>query len=150
MTLDYPTFTANFPEFAGAQYPQGWFNYWLGVGTRMLNSAAWQDMLDDGMTLFVAHHMALQLRNAKAAAFGGDAGANNGPQASKSTDKVSVSYDTNSASIAGQGHWNLTSYGTQFIQLARMVGAGGAIASGAGEVTPPGLAQWQDGLPRYP
>lgn len=149
-TLNYATFTTDFPEFANSQYPQGWFNFWLTVGQKMLNDCAWQDLVYQGLALFIAHQMALQLRNVKAAAFGGDAGANSGPIASKGTDKVNVSYDTGSASIEGQGHYNLTTYGTQFIMLARMVGAGGAQVSGAGISDVPALAQWQDGLPRWP
>jgi hypothetical protein len=150
VTLTYSTFTTNFPEFSGSQYPQPWFNYWLSVGTKLLRPCAWQDMLDDGMSLFIAHHLALQLRSAKAAATGGDAGGNTGPLANKSVDKVSAGYDTTAGSIEGQGHWNLTMYGTQFIQLARLFGSGGAIASGAGYSVTPALAQWQDGLPRWP
>jgi hypothetical protein len=43
---------------------------------------------------------------------------------SKSVDKVSVSYDTSGAMEAGAGHWNLTTYGTRYIRLVKLVGAG--------------------------
>lgn len=152
--ISYATFTTDFPEFAGSQYPVGWFNFWQSVGQKMLRTCVWQDMIYHGLALFIAHHMAVQLRNVKAAASGGDAGANTGPIANKSVDKVSVGYDTGAASIEGQGHWNLTTYGTQFIQLARMLGIGGVQASGwcGGEESlyyGEALAQWQDGNPRW-
>ena len=148
--LTYATFIANFPEFSGSSYPEGWFNYWLSFGTKLLRPCVWTDFLDDGMSLFIAHNLVLQLRAVKAAATGGDAGGNTGPLSSKSVDKVSMGYDTGAASLEGAGAYNLTTYGTRFYQLMKMVGAGGAIAAGSGEIVAPALAQWQDGLPRWP
>ena len=116
----------NFPEFASAtDYPDGQIQFWLNMAGVQLNIAAWADLLDMGTQLYVAHHLVLGARDRKAAAVGGAPGGSSGPQASKSVDKVSVSYDTGTATIENAGNWNLTSYGTQFYQLMRMVGMGG-------------------------
>ena len=124
--MDAATLRSDFPEFADVlAYTDAQINFWLGIGGKLLRPCAWDDLLDHGLELFTAHHLSLARINQKAAAKGGAPGSNSGPQASKSIDKVSVSFDTGAATIEGQGHWNLTTYGTQFIQLSRMVGMGG-------------------------
>lgn len=146
--MDASTFRSDFPEFSDSTaYPDAQVSYWLGIGSKMLRLDAWDELLGHGLELFTAHHLVLARQNAKAAAKGVVAGANSGPQSSKSVDRVSASYDTHSASIEGAGHWNLTTYGTQFIQLARMVGIGGAVAYGNGEVYGAALSQWFGGTP---
>jgi hypothetical protein len=48
-----------------------------------------------------------------------------GPVASKSIDKVSVSYDTAAAAMKDAGDFNLTTYGVRYLRIAKMMGAGG-------------------------
>lgn len=110
-------FLALYPQFDAATDAQ--INAWLALSAKMLPEDRWADLLDHGTGLFVAHYLTV---GAKAAT----SGAVQMPVSSKSVDKVSVSYDTTAALIEGGGHWNSTAYGVQFIQLARMVGAGGA------------------------
>lgn len=149
--MDADQFRANFPEFVDiAAYPNSVLNYWLGIGARLLRIEAWDDLLDHGLELFAAHHIVLSKQAQKAIATGAAPGVTSGVVASKSVDRVSVSYDTSSATIAGQGHWNLTIYGVQFIQLSQMVGMGGVQAFGGGDAYGMALAQWQDGTPRWP
>jgi len=38
--------------------------------------------------------------------------------------EISVSYDVGAVTIEGAGQWNLTTYGTQFLELANLVGMG--------------------------
>lgn len=149
--MDVDQFRANFPEFEDVvAYPTSLLNYWLSLGQKLLRADPWADVIDHGLCLFTAHHVALAKQAQRAAATGATPGATSGVVSSKSVDRVSVSYDTTSASIAGQGHWNLTFYGIQFIQLVNMVGMGGAVAFGDGEAYGIYLSQWQDGLPRWP
>lgn len=138
--MDVATFRANFAEFnSTTAYPDSLINFWLGVGGRQLNTCQWGNMLDDGLQLFTAHHVTIAARDKKTAAFGGAPGGNSGPLASKAVDKVSASYDTTAAIEEGAGHWNLTTYGTQFIRLAKMLGAGGIQLGGSlGPVLAPG------------
>ena len=127
MTVTPASFRANFPEFADAAiYPDVTVSYWLGIGTRMLRPDRWADLLDHGLELFTAHHIALARQAVQASAGGGTPGANTGVVTGKAVDKVSVSYDAGSTTLdAGAGHWNATTYGVQFLQLARMAGSGG-------------------------
>lgn len=127
MTVTPSSFRANFPEFAStAAYPDSQIIYWLGIGTLLLRPDRWADVLDHGLELFTAHHIALSAQAVKAAAAGGTPGANTGVTTSKAVDKVSVSYDAASTTLdMGAGHWNATVYGVQFLMLARMAGSGG-------------------------
>lgn len=124
--MDAATFRADLPEFAStAVYPDAQVNLWISVAALRLRDVAWGDLLDHGTELFVAHNLTLARRNQTAATSGGVPGQNAGPVASKAVDKVSVSYDTGAASLTDAGHWNLTTYGTQYYQLARIIGTGG-------------------------
>ncbi len=113
-------FRAAFPEFANTTaYPDPAIEFQITLAEKRLPEDRWDDLLEHGTGLFTAHFLTLNARNAKSG------GAVLMPVASKAVDKVSVSYDTTMATLADGGHWNSTSYGVQFLQLARMVGAGG-------------------------
>lgn len=118
-----------FPEFADAtQYPDAQVNYWLDFGKLMLRPERWKEALPYGLVLFAAHNLALWRQDMNAvnrSGIPGVPGLSSGATTSKSVDKVSVSYDQNVGLIEGAGHWNLTVYGKRFIQMARMMGAGG-------------------------
>lgn len=120
------TFRANFPEFASAtDYPDAQINFWLGLAEKLLRPERWCDLLDQGLQLYVAHHLAIGRKNQLSAAAGGVPGTVQGPQSSKAVDKVSVSYDTGSGTFKDAGFWNTTTYGLQFWNLILLVGAGG-------------------------
>lgn len=124
--MDVARFRADFPQFADpARYPDPQVSYWLELGLLMLRVQRWGEALDYGLALFAAHNLALWRQDINAAEKGGIPGLNTGAQTAKAVDKVSVSYDQNTGLVEAAGHWNLTIYGKQFIQLARMMGAGG-------------------------
>jgi hypothetical protein len=130
--MDAPTFRANFPEFPGFQtFPDSQVNFWLGIAAKMLNADRWGDLCDHGLQLFTAHHLTMSAQNAKVGAVGGIPGATTGAVSGKTVDKVSVTYDTSAGIVLNAGHYNLTTYGSQFIQLAKMMGAGGIQLTGA-------------------
>lgn len=127
-------FRTDYPEFGSvSKFPDSAVTYWLGIAKLMLTTR-WDDtpaeagaptQLYYGTELFVAHNLVLEAQARKNAAKGGTPGVGNaGPVSSKSVGPVSISYDTASAIELDAGHWNLTVYGTRFIQLARMMGAG--------------------------
>jgi hypothetical protein len=119
-------FRAAFPEFAStANYPDAQVQFWLDVAAKLLNVDRWYDLFDQGAMLFSAHHLVIARRDQLAGSSGGMPGAIQGAVASKSVDKVSVSYQNDSSLYQDAGFWNLTSYGLQYWNLVRMVGAGG-------------------------
>jgi hypothetical protein len=123
--MDEPTFRADYPEFADTTaYPSSAIAYWLALAGKLLNACRWADLIDTGTELFIAHNLVLERDAQKTAGVGGTPGKTQGPLASKSIDKVSASYDTSSGLDPADTHWNLTIYGTRFIRLVRMVGAG--------------------------
>lgn len=126
MTVTAQSFRASFPEFSDlASYPSATIDFWIDVAAQMLNASRWGTLLDTGIALFVAHNMVLERQNFRATINGGVPGIQSGVIASKGVDKVNISYDTASGVEEGAGHWNLTNYGSRFVRLTRMFGAGG-------------------------
>lgn len=126
MSVTPASFRGHFPEFADATaYPDGTVAFYIGLAGGLLPADRWGDSLDYGTELFTAHHLAIEAKEARSAAAGAIPGTLTGPQASKSVDKVSVSYNTQAVALTDGGFWNLTTYGLRFFQLARMIGAGG-------------------------
>jgi hypothetical protein len=119
-------FRADFPEFANTtKYPDSMVNLWLKVSTSLVNSARWEELTDIGIELLTAHHLTIASRDATAGAAGGSGGGISGPVASKSVDKVSVSYNTAATMYEGEAFFNMTGYGIRYLSMARMFGAGG-------------------------
>lgn len=124
--MDATKFRQDFPEFADVtKYPDYAVNLWLSLASTTLPADRWCDYLDIGMELFTAHNLALAAGNQATAAVGGAPGQVKGPLTSKAVDKVSVGYDSGAAALEDGGFFNLTTYGIQFLQLARMIGSGG-------------------------
>lgn len=120
MAVTSAQFRLDFPEFADTDvFPDTMVNFWLAFALGMLNQERWGSMLYMGLELMTAHQLVLADRN------GYKPGVITAPQGSKAVDKVNVSYDTSAVTLENGGHWNGTSYGIQFLQLARMMGSGG-------------------------
>lgn len=133
MAVDAAQFRVDLPEFASTTvYPDSGVTFWLAIAYKLLRPEAWVDVLDFGAELFVAHNLAIEGLNQKAAAGGGAPGANVGAASQKTIDKVSVSYDTTAGLEPGAGHWNLTNYGTRFYRLMMLAGMGGRQITGFG------------------
>lgn len=77
-----------------------------------------------GMSLYIAHELTLSAQNQKAASVGGSPGQQGGVATSKTVGSVSVQFDAQTTTEKDAGWWNLTTYGKQFIRLARIFGAG--------------------------
>lgn len=125
MAVTPASFRTAFPAFANTTtYPDPFVQFWLTQALGFLNEGRWSTLMDFGTMLWAAHWIALQAKDQRIAAIGGTPGAATGPIASKSADKVSISYDTKAASELDAGHWALTTYGLQYLRLARQIGAG--------------------------
>jgi hypothetical protein len=156
--ISYTQFVTDFPEFAvSATYPQSAFNFYQNFATIML-TAVWgqpatsgqpNTLYDIGMEMFIAHNLALEAMNQKAAATGGIPGLSTGIASSEGAGPVNISYDTTSAIELDAGHWNLTTYGTRFVQMARMLGSAPMYIGPAGCVPPNSGPGWI-GPPPWP
>lgn len=123
--MDAAQFRAQYPEFSSpVAYPDPIINRYLAIAVKRLPELRWADLLDDGIGLYIAHHLCL-LDRAKAAVSGGTAGQVEGLETQKAVDTVSVSMDVTAVTIAEAGMWNSTVYGVQFYQLMMIVGMGG-------------------------
>lgn len=124
--IDESSFRLNMPMFSSvADYPSFQFNFYLKLGLKLLNERRWDDLLDEGLTFFIAHYLTLYKRSMASMTVGGDAGKVVGNETSKSVDSVSKSMDVSGILNTDAGHWNQTTFGLQFYQLMMMVGAGG-------------------------
>lgn len=131
------TFRVDYPEFVNiTTYPDQAVNFWIAAAVIMLPVQTFgagsvaaasppTTMMDLLAELFVAHNITLEMRSAKASSAGGDPGqANKGPVSSESVGGVSRSYDTSAGLNLDAGPWNLTTYGTRFLFMARNVAKG--------------------------
>jgi hypothetical protein len=119
-------FREHFPEFKSpTKYTSEQVTYWLGIADMMLvNPLRWATMRNNGIELFTAHNLVLEYQAQKASASGAVPGIQTGAVSGKTIGPVSVSYDSAAGLELNGGHWNLTNYGTRFLRLARMIGAG--------------------------
>jgi hypothetical protein len=125
MSVTVSTFRDAFPEFKDAAlYTDPGIQFWLDLTTNLLDINRWGALFDAGSQLFVAHNLSLQYVANQKAAVGDNPGQIEGPVSSGSVDKVSYSRDNGAAMDPSNGHWNLSSYGLRYIQLARMIGMG--------------------------
>lgn len=131
MTISAAQFRLDYPEFANVgTYPDSGVNYWLNLAYLMLRPDRWSTVIDVGAELFAAHNLVLEAQAARAAATGNLPGVQTGAVSGKSVDRVSINYDAQAGLVTDAGHWNLTTYGTRFIALSRMAGAGGIQITG--------------------
>lgn len=103
-------------------YPDSTIAFWTAAAGVVLNPLPWGDMLGLGTQLYVAHQLVVAARNNAAAAAGGIPGQVTGTQTEKHVDKVGASYNAQNITLADGGFWNLSTYGIQFLQLARLIG----------------------------
>ena len=130
--ITYAQFIIDFPEFANAAvFPQSGFNFYLNFASLML-TPPWgaaaptgqpYTLYDIGTELFIAHNLAIEALNAKGAIMGGVPGLNRGVISAESAGQVSINYDTANGLEPDAGHWNLTTYGTRFVSMARLLGS---------------------------
>lgn len=124
--FDVEEFRESFPEFSDeTKYPDSMIAFWAGYGDTLLNVQRWGNRRQYGMFLFVAHNISLAAMNAAGGASGAVPGFGIGVVSSESAGPISHSMDTQLAAIQDGANWNLTSYGVQYLQLARIVGTGG-------------------------
>lgn len=127
MTVTPASFRVDFPEFSDATaFSDQQVTFWLNYAVFTLTPAqcAWDNLFDLGTELLMAHNIAIEARDIVTAQKNGIPGQSAGPQTSKSVGGVSVSYG-DAAKIEGGGSYNNTTYGTRFLQMAQMIGAGG-------------------------
>lgn len=119
-------FRADFPQFSSeVTFPDAQVQFRLNLADKLLDEVIFDDVFPYVVELFVAHYMALQAADNRAAAIGRAGGANSGVSNSKSVDKVSVGYDTSATLNPDAGFWNNTRYGSEFYELVCLFGTGG-------------------------
>ena len=127
MTVTVSTFRADFTEFKDTvKYTDPDVGYYLRLALMMLvNPLRWGTMYDNGVELFMAHNLVLEAQAKNSAKTGAVPGVQTGVVSGKNVGPVGINYDAAAGLEPNAGHWNLTTYGTRFLNLARMVGSGG-------------------------
>jgi hypothetical protein len=106
-------------------YSDGTIQMWVTLAQSLVNPDRWAELTDYGVSLWVAHRLALIQRDVLTARAGGIPGAVQGVLSAKAVDKVSASYDVSKIQLDNAGDLNMTSYGIQFATMRRQMGAGG-------------------------
>jgi Protein of unknown function (DUF4054) len=123
--MDPNKFRLDFPEFDNATvYPNTFLLFWSTVAAQLIDANRWASLYTQGVELFVAHNVALQQAGIATAANGGIPGGANGVLSAKTVGNVSINYDNADVMLPNAGHWNQTTYGRQYLQLARLLGSG--------------------------
>lgn len=136
MAFDPDAFRAAFPAFGDMEaFSSPEITFWGQLGLSLHNADRYGDLLTPALYLFVAHNLSVEANSKASAASGQAQGGIVGAITSASVDKVSYSRDAGSAMDPKNGHWNLSSYGLRWVQLQRLVGAGG-LQIGVGGGTP--------------
>ncbi|QEE24519.1 DUF4054 domain-containing protein [Rhodanobacter glycinis] len=126
MPITTDQFRIDFPEFADSSvYSDAVISFWLGIAAVSLSECRWGAWWGLGQELFTAHNIVLAAQSVEDASLGITPGEVDGPATAKSVDKVSVSKDASAVTLEDGGFWNMTRYGIQLLQFARMVGSGG-------------------------
>lgn len=122
--MDITRFRIDFPEFANVtMFPDAQVTMWGEVAEEFVSVDKWGIIRPKAVELFAAHSLVLAAQSQSASATGAIPSGNAGAISSKSVGSANVSYDA-SAMELNAGHWNQTTYGRQYIRLARMIGAG--------------------------
>jgi Protein of unknown function (DUF4054) len=130
--ITYAQFIADFPEFSNTtNFPQSSFNYYLHFASLMLTPVWGQPapagqpltLYDIGTEMFVAHNLAIEALNMFGAAAGGIPGLIPGVVSGTVTGQVTTNYDVANGVNPDAGHWNLTTFGTRFVSMLRLLGA---------------------------
>ncbi len=119
-------FRRDFPQFSDdTKYPDAVIEFRLNLADMLIDGSTMGNIFPYLAELFVAHYMVLNAADTAAGALGGAGGTTSGVVASKSVDKVSVSYDNSATLNADAGFWNFSRYGAEFWQLLMLFGYGG-------------------------
>ena len=138
------SFRIDFTEFTSTvTYTNSSISYWLNLGNLLINSSLLggspstvsnppATLYDIALELFTAHNLVLEQPAQLTAENNGVPGQTTGPISSKRVGPVSVSYDVAAGVDPEDGQYNLTIYGTRFINLYKLAGAPGIVANGNG------------------
>lgn len=127
---DVHDFRRAMPAFTAEIISNQILAHYCEMANRAVQRARWGSLWEEGIRLYIAHFAVLYLQSAPAAGATLDeilnAGKVQGSISSKSVGGVSISLDNSAAQsdFNGWGAFKLTSFGQQFITLARMVGKG--------------------------
>lgn len=123
--MDVAEFRTEFPEFSDTSvYPSTMILSKSFVAELQVLECTWKRMRQYAVKLYVAHELTISSQNVKAAKVGGVPGTSGGIANTKTVGSVTVGYDSNTSTEKDAGWWNRSTYGQEFIRLARIFGAG--------------------------
>jgi len=138
------SFRFDYEEFASTViYTNSGIAYWINLANLLINqnllggspatpSNPPATLYDIAVELFTAHNLVLEQQALAASENNAVPGLTTGPISSKHAGPISVSYDVGAGVDPDDGQYNLTIYGTRFINLYKLAGAGGMVVNGNG------------------
>ncbi|MDR1495644.1 MAG: DUF4054 domain-containing protein [Clostridiales Family XIII bacterium] len=120
---DIEGFRAAFPAFIDTGvYSDARVQFWLNLALKLLNRARWGNLYDEGVYLFSAHGLTMEHRSLT---FGDAGGSGAVTSESQSIGNMSYSQSYDASAYSGGGQMSSTIYGQQYLDLVRIIGAGG-------------------------
>lgn len=117
MIISIEEFLQMFPEFNNLDlYPQSRIRFWLEFSTQLVNEARWGSLTKYGICFLAAHQLFISNLEGQVL----------GPSTSQSGEGLSESYG--SLINDDWSHYNLSTYGVQYMQLVKVIGAGPIMA----------------------
>ena len=133
--MDIAQFREAFPQFTASLAPDTRVQFHLPGAGKLLPATRWDELLEQGLGLYVAHQLTLELEALKSQDGTGGIDAAAGPVTAETKTVGSMSHAVTRAGASGQGsalvnagQYNNTIYGQQLWQLMQIVGAGGLVA----------------------
>jgi hypothetical protein len=140
--VDSDQFRANFTAFRNPTiYSDAMVQFWLQLAYQLLNPWLWGALLDVGAQLFTAHNLVLEGVATAEAANGAPPAQVVGPVVTKTVGELTITYDVASGVDPSDTSWNLSTYGTRFIKMAKQIGTAPA-QLGIGRAPPQNGPAW--------
>lgn len=122
-------FREAFPAFADPEtYPDTRVQFWLEIAECMLIKRRWGCMYEKGLYLYTAHCLTMETQNMGNGDDNpglGGAGAGAVTSDSEKIDDMSYSASYDTSAYASNGQLGSTIYGQMYLDLVRIIGAGG-------------------------
>lgn len=125
-------FREAFPQFTKELFPDVRVDFYIKLASRRLNPERWGDLLEEGLSLLVAHNLTLEAAATKVSdgTGGMEAAAGAVISETKTVGSISKSIGRQGSNATGNilaGEYNETVYGKQYYRLVRIVGMGGTV-----------------------
>lgn len=127
--MDITQFRLDYPDFKDADvYTDSMCTYWSTLAEKLHSPSVFGNVYTEVIEVYTAHCLTVQESNIQDSQSGNAPGQEAGAVSSKTVGSVSLAYETAATMELDGGWFNLSKYGRQYLQLAKMFGCGGMVS----------------------